>query len=98
MFGFAGLFSVWKDADGNDIKSYTIITTSPNKLMEPIHNRMPVILHKADEDLWLSHDESEPERLLPLLKPYPAGEMTCKLISTLVNNPKNDTADILRQF
>ncbi len=96
LFGFAGLYSIWKDDDGKEIKSYTIITTTPNKLMEPIHNRMPVILHKEDEELWVSHDETEPDRLLPMLKPFPANKMDAYPVSTLVNKPSNDTSEIIK--
>jgi putative SOS response-associated peptidase YedK len=97
IFGFAGLYSIWKDPDGKEIKSYTIITTTPNKLMEPIHNRMPVILHKEDEDLWVSHDEAEPDRLLPILRPYPTEKMEAYVVSELVNNPRNDIPKIIEK-
>jgi putative SOS response-associated peptidase YedK len=76
IFGFAGLYDVWTDTKtGKEIKSYTIITTTPNSLVGKIHDRMPVILNPEDEAAWLDPDIVEPERLLPLLKQYPADKM-----------------------
>src|SRR5476651_2005500 len=53
IFGFAGLFVARKDSEGVEMKSFTIITTTPNKIVEPVHNRMPVILRREDEAVWL---------------------------------------------
>ncbi len=96
LFAFAGLYDVWKDAEGNERKTYTIITTSPNSLVAPIHNRMPVILARKDEDVWLNGELSDPEPLLQLLKPYPADAMEAYAVSTAVNNPKNDDEELLQ--
>ena len=52
-FGLAGLWDVWRKPDGKRVESFTIITTDPNELVRPIHNRMPVILRPEDEDQWL---------------------------------------------
>lgn len=95
MFGFAGLYDEWRDKEGRELKTYTIITTEPNKLLEPIHNRMPAILEKQDEDTWLNPDETEPTRLVKLLHPYPAGEMEAYPVSRLVNSPGNDTKEVI---
>jgi putative SOS response-associated peptidase YedK len=55
LFAFAGLWDKWKDnATGQTLETYTVITTDPNELMEPIHNRMPVILHRQDYERWLA--------------------------------------------
>ena len=93
-FSMAGIWDKWKDPDGNIIHSFSIITTSPNPLMEKIHARMPVILKRGDERLWLGN--TGPDELLGLLKPYPAEAMTSYPISRLVNDPKNDTEEILK--
>jgi putative SOS response-associated peptidase YedK len=97
LFAFAGLYDVWRDPDGQVVKSYTILTTEPNDLMADIHNRMPVILRREDEGEWLSPEDTEPEHLLPLLRPYPASEMATYPVSRMVNSPSNDTPDILRR-
>ncbi len=97
VFGFAGLYDVWHDNQGKELKTYTIITTEPNALIEPIHNRMPVILEKQNEDTWLNPDETEPEQLTKLLHPYPASDMDAYPVSKLVNSPKNDTREVIEQ-
>jgi len=89
-FGFAGLWETWKAPSGEAIHSCTIITTTPNRLMESIHNRMPAILPRAAEALWLDRSVDDPQKLLPLLEPYPDKEMTAYEVSLLVNSPRND--------
>ncbi len=96
LFGFAGLYDVWHDKEGKDLKTYTIITTEPNELVGTIHNRMPAILEKKDEETWLNPDISEPERLVKLLHPYPSEEMEAHPVSHLVNAPANDTKEVIK--
>lgn len=73
-FAFAGLWDTWRDTEGNEMRTFTIITTEPNDLVAPIHNRMPVVLTPENEALWL--DNSLPqEAWLAALKPYPADLM-----------------------
>jgi putative SOS response-associated peptidase YedK len=88
-FAFAGLAEHWS-RNGEPIESCTLITTDPNDLMAEIHDRMPVILPKDAHDLWLDPEFEGKEKLLSLLRPYPADEMTAYPISTLVNSPRND--------
>jgi putative SOS response-associated peptidase YedK len=52
-FGLAGLWDVWRKPAGTPVESFTIITTEPNELVRPIHNRMPAILRPQDEEQWL---------------------------------------------
>jgi putative SOS response-associated peptidase YedK len=94
VFAFAGLYDIWRDKHGHELHSYTIITTTPNDLVAPIHNRMPVILRRDDEDAWLDQDADQ-ARLLSLLRPYPADEMSAYRVSTWVNSPSNDTPQVL---
>lgn len=89
-FSFAGLWESWTSPDGEEIKSCTIITTEANELLKPIHDRMPVILSKEAEQVWLDPTIQDPAKLLPLLKPYPAEEMEVYPVSTKVNSPAND--------
>ena len=95
LFAFAGLYDIWHDAEGNELYSYTVITTLPNDLVASIHNRMPVILRQEDEDVWLDK-ESEPAQLLALLKAYPADKMEAYPVSRAVNSPANDGAELMR--
>jgi putative SOS response-associated peptidase YedK len=88
-FAFAGLWEQWKRGD-DGFESCAVITTGPNELMQPIHDRMPVILRREDYELWLDPSVSDAGELSALLRPYPAGEMVAYPVSTLVNAPVND--------
>ena len=94
-FAFAGLWDRWQAPEGETIFSCTIITTSPNRLLEPIHNRMPVILTQAASDIWLDPNQQNPAHLLPLLEPYPADLMNAYAVSKLVNAPVNDRPECI---
>ncbi len=96
IFSLAGLWSLWKDPDGGEFHTYTILTTEPNKLMEPIHKRMPVILRTEDEDKWLD-ESADKSSLQNLFDPYPANLMTAHPVSTFVNSPVNNTADCIAE-
>jgi len=88
-FAFAGLWEVWRPDDA-PLYSCTIITTEPNALMAPIHNRMPVMLAPEAYDRWLDPAELPASALAPLLAPYPAETMVAYPVSRLVNSPVND--------
>jgi putative SOS response-associated peptidase YedK len=74
-FGLAGLYETWTSPDNKEIRSCAIITTEANKLIAPIHDRMPVIVPKATEQVWISDGMADRAMLLSILKPYPAEEM-----------------------
>lgn len=93
LFSMAGIWDTWKNEEGEMVNSFSILTIGPNELMANIHHRMPVILDKNDEAVWLG--ESDQETLMSLLKPFPAEKMTAYPISTLVNSPANDVPAIL---
>ena len=90
-FAFAGLWEHWESADGSEIDSCTIITTEPNKLMQSLHNRMPVILHPKDYAKWLDPELQKPDKFESLLIPCSGDDLACYPVSTAVNNPSNDT-------
>ncbi|MEW6300339.1 MAG: SOS response-associated peptidase [Thermodesulfobacteriota bacterium] len=90
-FGFAGLWETWRAPSGENIHSCTIITTAPNRLLETIHNRMPVILPREQETLWLDRTVEDPAVLTAVLAPYPAEEMEAYAVSPVVNSPANDS-------
>ncbi len=94
-FAFAGLWDLWKSPDGQQIQSCTIITTEPNELMASIHNRMPAILRPGAYEDWLNPQLRDEHVLTHWLKPYPTELMKARPVSKLVNNPRNDTAEIL---
>jgi len=90
-FAMAGLWETWQSPEGATILSCTIITTTPNELVAPLHHRMAVILPTTAYAQWLSADEQPPLLLDELLQPYPAEEMAAYPVSTMVNSPKQDT-------
>ena len=90
LFAFAGLTDRWCGPAGEVVESCSIITTEPNALVQPIHNRMPVILHPADYDRWLDPLNQEAASLQPLLVPFPAAAMRAERVSDAINNAKND--------
>lgn len=90
LFAFAGLADRWCGPTGEVVESCSVITTEPNALVEPIHNRMPVILHPADYDRWLDPLNQEVTTLQPLLVPFPADAMRAERVSDAINNAKND--------
>jgi putative SOS response-associated peptidase YedK len=77
------------------LRTYTIVTTEPNDVLRPIHNRMPVMLSGDDALKWFSVDD-EIGHALTLLKPYPLDKMEGYDVSTLVNNPRNDSPECIR--
>lgn len=95
-FGFAGLWETWNSPLGDLVLSCTIVTTTPNELLAPIHDRMPAILPREHYERWLDPGEQHPEQLAPLLRPYPADRMEAYAVSPLVNSPAYDTAECIR--
>ncbi len=93
-FVFAGLWERWAKTE-HAIETCTIITTHPNSLMEPIHQRMPVILDSQAYRTWLNPDIQDATRLTPLLTPFPSDDMEAFPVSTMVNSPMNDRPECL---
>jgi putative SOS response-associated peptidase YedK len=90
-FAFAGLWEHW-GKDGKGIDSCTILTTDPNGLVKPLHDRMPVILSPRDFDLWLDPKVEKGPELQALLRPYPAETMTAYPVGLRVNSPRSNDA------
>jgi len=94
VFAFAGLWDRWKDrATGGVLETYTIITTDPNNLVQPLHDRMPVILSPSDYDRWLNPGDLD-RPPIDLLRPFPAERMEAWRVSTAVGNAKNDSPNL----
>lgn len=91
----AGLWEHWQGSDGSEIESCTIIVTAGNELMQPIHNRMPVILSPEKWGTWLDAANTNKQGLQTLLTQYPADEMTAWLVSTVVNSPRNNSEECI---
>nr|WP_269808450.1 SOS response-associated peptidase family protein [Sinorhizobium mexicanum] len=92
MCGRAGIWETWRNPETDeDIRTFCVVTCTPNEMMAAIHDRMPVILYREDYERWLS---IEPDPF-DLMKPFPAELMMMWRIGRKVGSPKNDTADIL---
>ena len=89
-FAIAGLWEHWQSKEGSEIESCTLLTTGPNELLEPVHNRMPVIIAPDDFDLWLDPAAQHAGEVQHLLRSYPVAEMTFYPVSTHVNNARNE--------
>jgi len=96
IFGMAAIWERWKNPEGQTLFSFSIITQPPNELMQDIHNRMPAILTKDQEALWLSDDVS-PEALVDMIQPYPSEDMKAYLVSPKVGNVRNNSADLIEE-
>ena len=96
-YAFAGLWESWQPKEGAPLESFTILTTDPNELMEPIHNRMPAILERRDYPRWL--DAGDPARPpVDLLRPFPAEKMRLWPVSERVGNVRNNDPQLLQQI
>ncbi|MGO9613155.1 MAG: SOS response-associated peptidase [Dissulfurispiraceae bacterium] len=95
-FGFAGLYNVWISPEGEAICTCTILTTESNELVSTIHDRMPVVIPRDREDLWLEPKVNDVERLRGLLMPFPSEEMELIRVSDRVNSPKFNSPDNIK--
>jgi putative SOS response-associated peptidase YedK len=90
LFAFAGLWDRWKDPGGNWMKTCSILTTTPNAVTAPVHDRMPVILDPDAYDLWLDPGMTDVATESEVLKPCDARLMRCYPLSTRINHVAND--------
>jgi putative SOS response-associated peptidase YedK len=95
LFAFAGLWEEWLNDDGAALHTFSIITTPANKVVSPIHHRMPAILKKEDERVWLDHNIKDLEIVQNLLNPFPEEKMDSYRIAPLVNFVKNDSPECI---
>jgi len=97
LFAFAGLWDGWKNADGQWIKTCSILTTTPNTVTAAIHDRMPVILAPDSYDPWLDPGMQNVAAISELLKPHDARLMRCYPVSSRVNHVVNDDEECSRR-
>ncbi|MDR3643282.1 MAG: SOS response-associated peptidase [Candidatus Doudnabacteria bacterium] len=96
LFGFAGLYDIWKNEKGEEVYSFTIITRPANKFMAKLHDRMPVILYPEHEAQWLNKNITDPNDALMFLEPTIDSRMFEYTVSALVNKPENDSPEIIK--
>ncbi len=91
-FAMAGLWERWPGNAGHEdmVESFTILTTEPNELVRPLHDRMPVIIAREDFGQWLDRSQCDPDAIRALCRPLPAQEMETHAVSRRVNAPAND--------
>jgi putative SOS response-associated peptidase YedK len=96
LLQLAALWDEWTDpATGQRIISHTIITTTANATMAPVHNRIPVVLDEAGVELWLDPSVTDPAVVLPLLVPCPDDVLVAHEVSKAVGNARNDGPELI---
>jgi putative SOS response-associated peptidase YedK len=95
--GLAGIWEEWKAPDGSPLDTFSILTTTSNRLVAPIHERMPVILAPDDYPTWLNKHLTNPEQLKPLYQPFPADLLEAYPVSDRVNSPMNNSPENIRK-
>lgn len=94
-FGLAGIYDYWRNPEGELIRSCAVLTTVPNDLVAPLHDRMPVILREADVAIWIDPQGYGMDEIGPMLTPIPAEEMTALRANPAVNDPRHEDPDVL---
>ncbi|WP_252502563.1 SOS response-associated peptidase [Sporosarcina sp. Marseille-Q4943] len=95
LFAIAGLWESWESPNGTVIHTCTAITTEPNELVKPIHDRMPVILRREDEAAWLDLRNDDVDFLGNMLRPFDEKQMEAYSVSSAVNSPKNNEESLI---
>jgi putative SOS response-associated peptidase YedK len=93
-YALAGLWEKWRDRKaGTELLTFTVITADPNAVVEPLHDRTPVIIPERDYDRWLRAEPGRPP--IDLLRPFDAGKMTAWKVDKAVGNVKNDRPELI---
>jgi len=95
LMAMAGLWETWRSPAGERIRSFTIVTTTPNELCAELHNRMPVVLKPEAWPAWLGEEPADPAQLKALLAPYPSDDMVSWPVSARVGNVKNNDPSLI---
>ena len=98
LYGMAGLWEIWHDPDGGELRTCAILTTDANSFMQQFHHRMPVIIHPEDYALWLSPDEKPLPVLQGLMKAYDVDGLQAYPVSKAVNKVSNDSPQLMEPF
>lgn len=94
--GFAGIYEKWISKDGDEVNSCAIITTSANELLQPIHDRMPVIIPAENSASWIDPANKDKDHLLSMLAPFSSGRMSAHKVSEFVNSPANNSPECIK--
>jgi putative SOS response-associated peptidase YedK len=93
LFAFAGIWDCWKSPEGKLLESCSILTSTPNDLVNEIHDRMPVILPQSHYEPWLTVTPAQADRLIEMLLPFDPKLMRRYEVGPLVNRPENDSPE-----
>src|SRR5579884_394632 len=91
---FAAIWDSWRAPDGSILKSFAIVTTSANELLQPLHDRMPVLIAPHLWPSWLGETPTSDAALKAMLRPYPGEAMTFWPVDRRVGNVRNNSADL----
>jgi putative SOS response-associated peptidase YedK len=94
-FGFAGIWETWHTSEGEEVETCALLTTEPNELVKPVHNRMPVILAPKDYEQWLDPAMLDTAALQTMLDPHAAELMEAVPASDYVNNARHEGPECL---
>jgi putative SOS response-associated peptidase YedK len=95
VMSLAGLWERWKSPEGKELETCTILTTAANSLIKKVHDRMPVILHRAEFGIWLNRESDEINRLTELFHPYPSDQLEEYVVTKAVSSPSNDSSECI---
>ncbi len=95
MMSLAGLWERWKSPEGKELETCTILTTAANSLIKKLHDRMPVILHSTELDLWLNRETDDINRLTELFHPYLSDQLEEYVVTKAVNSPSHDFSECI---
>ena len=95
VMSLAGLWERWKSPEGMELETCTILTTAANSLIKKVHDRMPVILHRAEFDIWLNREIDDINRLTELFHPYPSDQLEEYVVTKDVSSPSNDSSECI---
>jgi len=98
LMALAGLWENWRSPAGEWVRSFAIVTTTPNELCAELHNRMPVVLKPETWPVWLGEEPADIPSLKALLAPFPSDEMTCWPVSARVGNVKNNDPSLIERI
>ncbi|SEG42870.1 SOS response-associated peptidase [Paenibacillus sp. UNC499MF] len=98
VFGIAGLYDVWSDPRGKELRTCTLLMTESNALITSFHNQMPVILNQHSTGDWMSQGAIDTDRLIPLLKPFPAEAMEAYPVTPAISNLELDESHCIEEM
>ena len=98
LMALAGLWENWRSPAGEWVRSFAIITTTPNELCAELHNRMPVVLKPETWRVWLGEEPADASAVKALLAPFPSDEMTSWAVSPRVGNVRNNDSSLIERI